>query len=222
MGAQGIHPWIHYFRHITLFCFHFHTHTTAWLMFLYQNILFVILIIWREDMKWSSVRQLKMVWMGKLWHCSSPVQKFSSFPTNSSSHPSLAWLNHCPLTLWFVIIMCGHSHLSLYFFLYTAFTQSSLCCSSLVANVQDVDNTTNSCYMYIWCLWRWRSCEREIGKRSTGKMRNGIVTAEQIFRDFLYDNSGTHCTNYEWNESTSALACIHSSSSSLHYATLDH
>lgn len=43
------------------------------------------------------------------------------------------------------------SSLSLYFFLYTAFTQSSLCCSSLVANVQDVDNTTNSCYIYAVC-----------------------------------------------------------------------
>lgn len=87
------------------------------------------------------------------------------------------------------------SSLSLLFPLHSIHTELSML---LVARGQCAGRRQHNKFMlYICCLWRWRSCERGIGKRSTGKMRNGIVTAEHIFRDFLYDNSGTHCTNYE-------------------------
>lgn len=131
----------------------------------------------------------------------SPRQLHRKVQSNSSSHPSLAWPSHCPLTLWFVIIMCvgilsslfslslslPHSFPAL---LWRSRGHSPVCQDNIIYNKFMALFVERS--VCVFCWW---------GER---KMRNGIVTAEQIFRDFLYDNSGTHCTNYEWNESTSA------------------
>lgn len=148
---------------------------------------------WENYDKFSSATLAAWAWAAT----NDPWVEFVGRLVISSSHISPS---HCPLTLWFVI-MCMPIRFFLVYFI------------NCVMSVSSNSEETKQQFYILFCLWD------ECGGGRVRQMRgreseDWIDTAKQIFRDFLYDNSGTHCTNYEWNESTSAPQHSYSCSSS--------